>query len=105
MLLRKIEHSIFQEQHKLLGDIMKPKHEVLHRLNVKTSGQDVEHSAHCQDITDKSFHHLRSMLLFSPIFLYNLNKLLTLGKKGCCEVGLNTMTYKHKTHLADLHES
>lgn len=66
-------YNIFQEQHKLLGDITKPKDEVLHRLNVKTLGQDMEHCASCQDITGKSFHHLRSTLLFSPTFLYNVN--------------------------------
>lgn len=44
-----------------------------HRLNVKTLGQDMEHCASCQDITGKSFYHLRSMLFFSPIFLYNPN--------------------------------
>lgn len=73
MSLRKRGYSIFQEQHKLPGDIMKPKDKVLHRLSVKTLGQDMEHCASCQGITGKSFHHLRSMLLFSSIFLYNLN--------------------------------
>lgn len=104
MPLRKRGYDIFQEHHKFLGVIMKPKHDVLHRLK-KILGQVMGHCASCQDTTGKSFHHLRSMLLFLPIFLYNLDKLLTSGKKGCCEAGPNTMTCKHETHLADLHES
>lgn len=107
MPLRKGGYNIFQEHHKLLGDIMKPKHGILHRLK-KTLGQVMEHCANYQDITDKSFQiylSFRSMLFFLPVFLYNLNKLLTSGKKGCCEAGPNTMTCKHETHPADLHES
>lgn len=66
--LRKKEYGVIQDQHILLGEVVKLRHDVPYRPNTRTLGQDMGQDVECcasfQEVMDKPFHHLRSMLLF-----------------------------------------